>query len=114
MKRRALLIAAVVGLLLAADAPNKDDKPVPPNGDGAYAKVELKGRSAEAQLPERVVLLVGNDEYELDFSQLKEPHGEALRKLMGETALVTGRLRLPSNKTERVRVLVSAFRVVKR
>jgi hypothetical protein len=103
--------------LQEADAP-KDEKPVDPNGDGAYAKVELKGRlfaaAPGAFSATNAMLVVRDDEYALDLSQKKELQaeleGEGLRKLEGRTVVVTGTLSLPHQKM--ARVLVSSFRVV--
>lgn len=115
MKRRAVLIAAVVGLLLAADAP-KDGAPKRAEEEREYAKVELKGRFyVRANLPRSKVpeVIVQGDVYELDLSQNQELQGDALRKLEGELVVVTGTLTLPPDSKSPTRVLVTSLRVVK-
>ena len=114
-----VVCVALTGLLLAADPPNKEAAPVDVNGDGAYAKVELKGRlsvskSPDAKPPYQVLLNVRNDDYLLDFSERKDLQGEGFEKLNGRTVMVTGNLELnsPRGRVGRgANVLVSSVRV---
>jgi uncharacterized protein (DUF736 family) len=115
-----VVCVGLAGLLLAADPPNKEAERVDVNGEGAYAKVELKGRLVvtKASDPDRAPyfrLLVRNDYYDLDLSQRKELQGDGLDKLDGRTVIVTGSLDI--NPQERgtgrrnPEVLVSTVRV---
>jgi hypothetical protein len=120
MKRQALLVFVLVGLLLAAGSPGNaaaDEEP--------YAKVEMRGRLCERN-PGPVggysgpLLQVGGDSYRLDLSGAcqKEFQGDGWRKSKDKTVVLTGTLRLrrdPGPGPERDRfpeVKVENIRVV--
>lgn len=110
------LSLAAAGLSLGADPPKGSDAPAADKQAARgelryYAKVELKGQFSAKE----GVLSVDRDEYELDLSRLKEHQQEAVRKLDGETIVVTGDLRFPypppRDGRGKPRVLVSSVSI---
>jgi hypothetical protein len=99
MKAHVFVCLLLAGLALAAAGLSLGDPPKgrTPTDDKPwsrrtlyYARVELKGQLSATEGSLR--LSVAEDEFQLDLSRLKEHQREAVRKLDGETIIVTGDL----------------------
>jgi len=82
-----------------------------PGRQEEHSRVELKGVLSEGPYgPELTVN--ARDVYDLDLQEKPKLKGEALQKLYGKRGLtVTGTLILPSDRLERLRILVSGIQV---
>jgi hypothetical protein len=119
MKRQALLMVVVLGVLLAVGAYNKGVAVTRPDDaeEKEYAKIELKGRlqgkesGRPGPLPSGPYLQIGDNQYHLKFETCcqKQYAGDGWKKLEDKRVIATGRLRItkegPEVEVESIRVL---------